>query len=245
MISNLSEFREYIKNRFGGGTGGAINVELGVEQLNQSIEDALQTFRRYNYGEGLYEDFMILTLSPGVSSYNTSGGNIEDVVGFSIGTGSSTSINQLFTPANLVLGGSFQIFNGGGGMALTNYQTSMLYLQTINDTFGISYRIDYREAQQRLIVTPMPTQEAYAVMKVYRQENAVNIYNHLLVKKLAVAFCKQVWGIELSKYGSMSLPGGGTYGDFGNKIWDQGIQEVKEIEDRMKNEGEPFGFVTG
>lgn len=245
MITSLAQFREYIKNRYGGGVGGAINVELGVEQLNQSIEDAVQTFQRYNYGEGLYEDFMVLSLVPGVSAYTTSGANIEDVVGFSMSNGSSNSINQLFTPANLLLGGSFNVFNNGEGLSLTNYTIAQLFLRTIEDIFSVSYRVDYRELQQLLIITPTPAIPMIGIIKVYRKESAINLYNHLLVKKLAVAFSKQVWGTELSKYGSMTLPGGGTYGDFGNKIWEQGITEVEKLEDRMNNEGEPPGFTIG
>lgn len=246
MITDIASLREYIKNRYGGGVGGAINVELGVEQIDQSIEDALQAFRRYNYNEGLYEDYLTLTLVPGVSAYDMTGSGVEDVVGFSIATGSSNSINQLFTPANLVLGGSFQVFNGdGGGMALANYQTAILYLKTVEEIFAISYRVDYRELQQKLIVTPTPTESLVAVLKVYRQENVANLYNHLLVKKLAVAYCKQVWGKILTKYGSMQLPGGGSYFEFGMKMWDEGKKDEEELEKRMGDEGEKFGFVIG
>ena len=244
-ISTLSEFREYIKNRLGGGSAGVINVEMSVDQLNQSIEDAVQIFQRYAYGEGLYEDWLVLSLVPGVSAYSTSGANIEDVVDFSISTASNNSINQLFTPANIVLGGSFQVFNGGAGMALANYQTAMMYLKNVEEIFSIKFRVDYRELQQMVIVTPTPTMNLFGLMKVYRKEAAINMYNHPSVKKLAVAYSKQVWGNILSKYGSIALPGGGSYGEFGNTMIEKGEAEVEKIEQKMKDESEKFGFMIG
>ncbi len=243
-ITTLPEFREYIRNRLGGGTIGVINVELSVDHLNQSVEDAIQIFQRYNYGEAVHEDYMTLSLTAGVSAYYLSGADVTDVVDFSLSMSSQNSITNLFSPANMVLGGGqIGIMNGdGAGMSLTNYQIAMNYLETLSEIFGVKHRIDYIELQEKLIVTPTPSTDMVALIKVYKRENTVRLYNHILVKKLAVALSKQVWGLILSKYTGIPLPGGGDVGQFGSSLMEKGEKEQEEIEKKMTNEGESNMF---
>jgi hypothetical protein len=248
-VTDLASARLYIKTSLGGGSvgQGVLNIQMSVEQLNQCIEKSIQTFQRYNHGEGTYEDFLVLTISAGVSAYSLAGSNVSDVIDFDLANATqSTNINHLFSPANMVLGSPFTVFNDGQGMAISNYQVMMNYLETINDVFGISFRYDYRELQETLVITPTPTESGHALIKVFRKESSSLLYNHLLIKDLSVALAKQIWGKILSRYGSMALPGGGENFSFGSKLWDEGKEEQKDIEMRMKNEGEAYvGFIIG
>lgn len=234
--------REYVRNRLGGGSSGVINIELSVDQLNQSIEDSIQTFQRYNYGEGVFEDYLTISLSANVSAYSMAGSEVSDVVDFSLSQSSINNVNSLFTPANLILGGTLSVLDGGQGMALSNYTIAMNYLETLQEIFSIKYKFDYLELQEKLIVTPTPTTSVVALIKVYKKENTILLYNHPLVKKLAVALSKQVWGRILSKYTGMPLPGGGDISQFGSSLIQEGKEDQKEIEAKMTNEGEPNTF---
>lgn len=248
-VTDLASARLYIKTALGGGSigQGVLNIQISVEQLNQCIEKSIQTFQRYNHGEGTYEDFLVLTISAGVSAYSLAGSNVANVIDFDLANATqSTNINHLFSPANMILGNQFLGYLGGESMALSNYQVMMNYLESINDLFGISFRCDYRELQELLIITPTPTESGYALIKVFRKESSSLLYNHLLIKDLSVALAKQIWGKILTRYGSMGLPGGGENFSFGSKLWDEGKEEQKDIEMRMKNEGESFvGFIIG
>ena len=46
------------------------------------------------------------------------------------------------------------------------------------------------------------------MLTVYRKETAINLYNNVLLKRLARAKVELLWGKILRKY-SMTLPGGG------------------------------------
>lgn len=248
MITDLASARLFIKTMLGSGSvgNGVINVEISVEQLNQAIENAVQKFQRYNQGEGTYEDYLILTLSAGVSAYSLEGSSVSDVVDFSLSTVSSNNINHLFSPANLVLGGSFNMFNYGGGMALSQYQVAMNYLAAVSDVFNVMFKVDYIELQERLILTPTPTESGTALIKVFKKESATRLYNHTLVKDLMVAIAKQIWGRSLSKYRGIELPGKGEASSFGSELRSEGKEEEKETIEKMKYEGEWWiGFTTG
>lgn len=242
-ISSTSEFRNYIRTELGGGTNGVINIEISVEALNQSIDKAIRTFQRYNYGEGTYENYTVLVLSAGVSEYSLSGTDITDVVDFTLSTAAYNNITNLFTPTNLMFGGSFQILNGdGAGLSLAGYQIALNYLEAFEEIFSVKHRFDYIELQEKLIITPTPIANMVALIKVYKKEDATRLYNHLLVQDLAVAFAKQIWGRALRKYTSMPLPGGGSVADFGVDLIQEGKSDEKEIVSRMRNEGEPNTF---
>lgn len=242
-INNLSQFRNFIRTELGGGQNGPINVEISVEALDQSIDKAIRTFQRYNYGEGLYENYMTIVLSAGVSAYDLSGSDVTDVVDFSLSMATSNNITNLFTPANLVLGGTFSVLNGdGAGLSLTNYQIAMNYLETLSEIFSVKHRFDYIELQERLVITPTPTSNMIALLKVYKKENTLRLYNHLHVQDLAVALSKQIWGKALTKITGMPLPGGGSLSEFGRDLIQEGKEDQKEIIKRMTNEGEPNMF---
>lgn len=254
-ITTLASFRAYIRRSLGGGNPGdltsdrpTINVELSQAQLNQCIEDTVETVQRYLYGEGEYEDYVALSLIPGISAYSLSGTDIEDVVEFNIGYGTANGINTLFTPANMVLGSNLQYIFQGGGLALAGYEVAMNYLEMIEDMFTVKFRVDYRERQNLLVVNPTPTTAMVGLLKVYKREAAENLYSHPLVKKIAVAKAKMIWGIALSKLGDMQLPGGGSYKDFANRIWQEGHEDEKEYIKQLKpfdGESEPVGFMIG
>ena len=138
-ISTQADFRNWIKTFLGGGpstSDSVINVEISTTQLNQAIQWAIDNAHRYLGGEALIEDYLTLQLQPGVSAYSLSGANVSDVIDFNLSFGAGNGISTLFTPLNLLTGGSLNyLFDQGQGMNLTSYVIAMNYLETIEDLF--------------------------------------------------------------------------------------------------------------
>lgn len=236
----------------GGSPGeGILNIEVSTEQLNNAIDEAIDYTRRYLVGEGIYEDYFVMTLSAGVSAYSMSGSDVYGVIDFELGGTGTNSINHLFSPMNLLYGTAWnQMFSGGGGggLALANYQSMLLYLETIKDLFTISYKLDFNELSQVLTVVPSPAENCAGVLRLWRKETAINLYNNILVKELAIAIVKTIWGTVLRKY-PMTLPDGSNTREFGIEISQEGREEKKEILKRMnagvEGEGDWVGFLIG
>lgn len=250
LITNEAEFISYIKRMLG---NPVINVEVADVNVSDCIYDSIQEFQRYNYGEGNVRDILAISLSAGVSAYSLSGLGIDSVLDIQL-TNSIYNINTLFSPTHMLLYNQFQsglypggtgnggAANLGGSSVLGNYQIQMMYLSEIQEMFQRRYVCDYSEWSQVLRVKPTPNQDDVGVLMVFKKESALNLYNHPLVKKLAIAKVKKIWGKNLGKY-QISLPSGGTF--TGTEIRQEGIDEEKEMLEEIRLESQPPIFLVG
>jgi hypothetical protein len=94
-------------------------------------------------------------------------------------------------------------------MAIGQYDIAMIYLKEIEDHFSRKYTASYSPNTNTLRVWPCPNTNGMGLITVYRRETAESLYNHPLLKKLAIARVLIHWAISLIKY-NISLPGGGS-----------------------------------
>lgn len=264
-ITTLEEFRNYIFVKLG---QPVINVEVAPEQIDVIIWDTVQDFQRYNYGEGTYLDYTTLCVSAGVSEYSVAGSDIEAGYDIQLSYGLG-GINTLFTPLHMLMyntanqpggimgggaGGGVAGMGAAGGYgaagggvnygvgALTTYETAMEYYELAKMYFGEHYIVSYNLSKDALIVTPTPEQTMIGTIAVYRRARSERLYNHPLVKKLAVARAKVQWGLHMTKYG-VTLPDGITIN--GQDLMSQGREDEDKYLDQMRREGEPIDFFVG
>jgi hypothetical protein len=244
QIASKADFIQYIKYALG---FPSINVELDCTQLGNIIDDCVQEFRRYNAGEGSYEDYAIFNISAGVNTYSLSAEDIQNVYDLQSSFGIN-GINTLFSPTHILLyadwvqrgnypGGSGGL--GGQGLVLTEYDLAMNYLEEISNRFGRKFQVRYREQAKELKVFPTPTEDSVGILCLWRNELATNLYNHSLVKKLAVARAKVMWGGILRKF-VMTIPGGGSIS--GADIVAEGKEEETKALDSIRLESTPPRF---
>ena len=258
-IHTLEDFRNYIYTKLG---QPVINVEVAPEQVDVIIYDTVQDFTRYNYGEGVYLDYTTLCVSAGVSEYSVAGSNIEAGYDIQLSYGLG-GINTLFTPLHMLMyntanqpGGIMGGGSGGGvaGMGghlgagggvnygigpITQYETAMEYYELAKMMFGKHYVVSYNLSKDALVVTPAPETNMIATIAVYRRGESERMYNHPLVKKLAVARAMVQWGRHLTKYGA-TLPDGLTIN--GQDLINEGREDEEKYLELMRSEGEPIDF---
>ena len=70
------------------------------------------------------------------------------------------------------------------------------------------------------------------------------VYNDMMLKRLATAYIKRQWGNNMKKFGGMQLPGGITMQ--GQAIYDEAVQEIKDLEEQIRDTyEEPPQFLVG
>lgn len=250
-ITTLSDFRNYIKLMLG---FPVVNIELADAQIDQIIEDSVQDFQRYTYGEGTYRDVLVITLSAGVSAYQLDPDVIDSVFDISLSQ-ASNDINALFTPAHTLLyndfiNGSMLGFGGassgptnlGGAMSLASYDTAMIYLKEIEDHFCRKYTADFNPNSGMLRIWPCPNIDCQAMLQMHRKETAVNLYNNSLLKKLTKARCMILWSVTTGKY-SITLPGNGTLNS--EMLRSIGEKDEEAAITAIRMESEPPVFFIG
>jgi hypothetical protein len=255
-ITNLTQMRNYVLRKLGFPVN---NVEISTEQLDDAIWDTVQDFRRYNYEDGTFLDYVIFNTNAGQSEYATSAisgtdgvpiatgteEGIEAIYNFEVSFGMD-GINTLFSPTHMLLYNQY-VNQGGypggpgstGGFVLADYQIAMMYLDMISEMFGKHYRAKYIPGKRVVQVIPTPDQPLTAVLQIYRHGYASHLYNNPLVKKLAVARAKVRWGGNLNKYGG-SMPDGLTIN--ADAILSEGLAEEEKWFERMSEESAPPDF---
>ena len=228
-----------------------VNVEIDDSQILQIIEDSIQTYCKYSYGNGTYKDFMTISLSANVSAYQLTSA-IDSVVDIEVYA--NTGINDLFTVQHQIL--YPQLMNGtllgtgdgtiprnnGGANSLSNYEGSMMYLKTISDYFEKKYVGQYSEGTNILRIWPTPEIDCPAMLVVWVKEKPESLYNSYHVKNLCVGKALIQWAMILSKY-SIQLPGGGNLNY--QVILDRGLALEEKTLENLKLESQPISFMVG
>lgn len=76
----------------------------------------------------------------------------------------------------------------------------------------------------------------YIILDCYRMldpSDAPRVWNDFFLKRYVTALIKKQWGQNLIKYQGVQLPGGLTLN--GRELYDDAINELKELEDKMDN----------
>ena len=237
-ITNVPEFRAYIRTALG---DPVVCAQIANAQIDQIIDDSVQEFQRYMYSEGAYESILIFEVSAGVSEYTVSG--VQDVV--VIDWDDQYDVNILHSDMNMLWGNtqwSNFLIGNGENMVLTSYELGMSYINDVKNTFGKTFRVHYREAAEILNLIPTPQTAGVCTMRCYKKEDAVNLYNHVLLKKLVVARCMLQLGINLGRY-NMDMPGGGTVNH--DALVTKGEADQEKILEQMRLESEPIDAILG
>lgn len=84
------------------------------------------------------------------------------------------------------------------------------------------------------------------VAEIFRSSDDASyggVLNDIWMKKYATALIKKQWGINLTKYSGMQLPGGLTFN--ADKIYESACKDIEKLEEEAINSSAPLGFICG
>jgi|TARA_R110000782_G_scaffold39959_1_gene92428 hypothetical protein len=231
---------------------GAPVVEINVDddQVEDRIDEALQLFQHY-HADAIEKVFL---------KHQVTGTDI---------TNGYISIPDLVTDVVSVL--PIRQTNSGGGMFDLQYQMHLNDTQALGYMGSL---VEYEMTQQWLALANIimdPDEKHisfdrhknqlrvdmdwskevavndYIIVECYRildPETYNDVYNDYFLKRYATALIKQQWGINLSKFEGMVMPGGVTFN--GRQILEDAKEELKELNEEIRlNWEQPVDFYTG
>lgn len=86
----------------------------------------------------------------------------------------------------------------------------------------------------------------YIVVEAYRALNPADfnkIWNENWLKRYTTSQFKRQWGTNMKKFGGIQLPGGVTLN--GDTIYQEAINEIKDLEDELLHKSAPLDFFMG
>jgi hypothetical protein len=136
-------------------------------------------------------------------------------------------------------------------MGLAQYDSTKRYINMIQDMFQPEKAIRFSKVTNKLHIDMNWKEELAAngnlLIEAYvalNPDKFTEIYNDRLLKKYVTALIKRQWGMNMSKFTGVQLPGGVTLR--GAEIVAEAQQEIALIEQQVQLEYElPINFMVG
>jgi hypothetical protein len=232
---------------------GAPVIEINVDddQIEDKVDDALQMYQEF-HSDATYRTYLkhVITQSDKDNGYIPIDSNIIYVSQlFPLNT-TFSSVNMFDIRYQMMLNSLGDFMNFAGGMSY--YYQMQQYLEFLDQVLSGYPQTTWSRHQDRLYVWGEWSNGDldvgdYVVAEVYTAvdpDTFSSVYNDMFVKNYTTALIKQQWGMNMSKFEGMQLPGGVTIS--GRQILEDANAELKELEEKLRLEQElPPDFFVG
>lgn len=246
-----------------------VDINVDWEQCEDRLDDALQYFSERHF-DGVEKAFFLYkvtdqdiqneyidtdNLGP-VNGFGGDGPTGKDIVSIVkiFQFGPFSNINMFDVRYQMALTDYFGIntnLMSSRNMGLAQYDSTKRYINMIQDLFQPEKTIRFSKVTNKLHIEMNWKQEfmnnANVMIEAYvllDPEKFREIYNDRLLKKYVTALIKRQWGMNMSKFGGVQLPGGVTLR--GPEIVAEAQAEVLAIEQQVQLEYElPINFMMG
>lgn len=247
-LKNREDFKHYCLRQLG---DGVITINVSDEQLEDCINDSIKWAQEFldegNFLSVVAHKITQEDLDAGYFQLNESILGVKDVL---YENGSS---NQMFTVSYMTKVGLIDAlahpFNG-----LSNYYFMKFNLSQLDMLINPvkPFRYDYNTNRLYVDINWSGTYiaDTYLVFVAYiaiDPEESPNLWNNNFLKKYCTARIQKQWGLNLSKYSGISLPGNTQVN--GEKILSEANEELerlqKEVEQYASNPSPMWASILG
>jgi len=253
--STREELKTYCLRKLG---HPVIDINVDDLQVEDRVDDALQFFQEYHFDavEKVYEKHQITQTDidnqyisvPSVGWSNTSGGSIsEDQLPDT--SDSYIGITKIFRPTSSTIGmwdiryqmrlSDLTTFGTYlGGYQLLTYEMRMKNISLIEELLTGQVPVRFSKNMNKLYVDRDWKNDAQLgefliieAFKIIDPANYTDVYNDHFLKQYLTSLVKEQWGMNLSKYDGVQLPGGVTLN--GRAILEDARTELERLREEM------------
>jgi len=245
-----AEFADYCLRKLG---APVIEINVDDDQVDDRIDEALLFYQTYHYDaiERLAITYE-LTEEDITNKYITVPAEILSIT------------RMVYDGTNLIRGGfgtnlwhsmkaiAYDInFGNGACRSGTSYYKSMMnYLAELEFTFSVNHAFEFQYRNHHLYINKDWTEWkagdviAFECFRAIDPDDYISIWNDRALQEYAVCLIGCQWGVNLSKYDGVQLPGGITLE--GDKIYDRYNDWKERLEEEFSLKWEePVDFFIG
>jgi len=265
-ITSKDGIIDYALRRLG---SPVIEINVDRKQCEERLDDALQFFEERHFDgiekalfsykitqddiDNKYIDTETLGPVNGPEGDGPTGKDLLTVTRI-FQFGDFANINMFDVRYQMALVDYFGINRGLGAnmsMGLANYDSTKRHISLIEDLFQPEKQLRFNKVTNRLHLDMNWTIDLsvneHIIIEGYVSLNPEifgEIYNDRMLKEYYTALVKRQWGINMSKFDGVQLPGGVTLK--GSQIFAEAVQEIRDIEARYMSDYElPVDFTVG
>ena len=256
VISTREQLIRYCLRRLG---EPVIEVNVDEDQIEDKIDDALQVYREFHSDATVRVYYEHQLTAQDISNrYITIPDRIIYVTKmFPVSSSFIGSTNMFSFNYQFALSDFHSLSDVGAG-GLAYYDQMRQYMELIDMKVNGLPIISFSRRRNRLylwsdIEDGQLTEGDHIAVECYEVVptpedagvgNSSTIYNDMFMKDFTTALIKQQWGMNMSKFEGMQLPGGVTVN--GRQILEDANQEIETLRERMRLEQEePPDFFVG
>jgi len=219
-----------------------IDINVDDEQLEDRIDESLQYFRDYHYDgtEHVYLKHQI-TAADKTNKYVSVVESVQGITKvFSIGNSNSSS-NLFNVRYQIHLNDLFDFSSASA----SPYINAMRHVETLEEVFVGKKPIRFNRHTDRLYIDMDWESDVavddYIIIDCYQTidgDTYSDVWNDRWLLRYSTALFKRQWGMNLSKFAGVQLPGGITLDD--PRILQEATDEINKLEEDMMSSYSPL-----
>jgi hypothetical protein len=225
-----------------------VEINVDDQQVEDRVDEAIEFFRQYHY-DGVEKMYLktVITQEDIDRKYI----EVSDLVYgitrvFPVASGTSTSKSIFDLQYQLRLNDLYDLTS----TSVVYYTQVMSHLALLDQTLNGHPIYRFNRLNNRLYIDTIWQEKMevgnYILVECYRAldpADAPRMYGDQWLKHYTAALIKKQWGTNLKKFSGMSLPGGVTID--GDKLYQEAKDEIKELEEDLRNKSAPLEFMLG
>ena len=242
------QLKDYALRRLG---DPVIEINVDDSQVEDRLDDALQFFAEYHF-DGVQKQFYKhqLTADDITNEYIDMNQVDSSVITVTrIFEQGNNSVNMFDVRYQMALNDFYGVRTGMGNMA--QYDITKRHLALIQQMLDPEKAVRFSRVTNKLLIdtdwSEQFTAGDFVVIEAYSildPNTYTEIYNDRLLKEYVTSLIKRQWGMNLSKFQNITLPGGLSYN--GAELYSQGQEEITKIEEEVQLKYElPPDFMVG
>lgn len=238
-----AEFKEYCLRKLG---KPVIEINVDEDQVDDRVDEAIRFYWDYHFdgADKVYYKHKV-TATDIDNKYITMPENILGVVNlFPIGQGLNT--NNLFNIRyQIALNDLYTLTS----VSMVPYYMALTHVQFLEQFLVGQQPFRYNRIINKLYIDmdwSITNVDDYIIVEAYQVVDPAvypKAFGERLLQNYATALIKEQWGTNLKKFEGMQLPGGLKFN--GQKIFDEGREESKEIEKLIYDSSLPITDMIG
>lgn len=225
-----------------------VEINVDDQQVEDRIDESIEYFRLYHY-DGIEKIYLKheITQQDVTNRYITLPDAIYGINRvFPVASGTSTSKSIFDLQYQLRLNDLYDLTS----TSVIYYTQVMSHLALLDITLNGHPLYRFNRLNSKLYIEASWETEMlvgnFVLVECYRAMDpteAPKLYNDPWIKHYSTALIKKQWAVNIKKFQGMQLPGGVTID--GDKLYNEAVSEIKDLEDDMMHKSAPLDFFLG
>ena len=241
-------FKDYIKRKLG---HPVIEINIDEDQMEDRIDDALRFWQEYHF-DGTEKLFVshAVTAADIAAKYLDLGADLgNSIIGISRMLASSGQTTNMFSVRYQMAFNDIATYSTRGVREMQNYWMRLSHLNMVQDLISGMSNLRFNRITNKVYIDWDWSVDVaagdYIVLETYQKVgDTTELWGDPFLKDYATALVKEQWGMNLSKFEGVQLPGGVTLN--GRAILEDARTEIERLKEQMSLSYElPVDFLVG